>query len=64
MLELDLLFLPFVEQRYALLNATDQEIYRRLREEDDPTLMQWCAGREVPDDAGYARLVAMLRGTD
>ena len=62
MLELDLLFMPFIEQRFAGLNAMDQEVYRRLLEEDDPTLMDWCAGRAVPADAGYARIVMMLRG--
>ena len=62
MLELDLLFLPFIEQRYAALDAADQETYGRFLEEDDPTLMAWCAGREVPDDPGYLRIVAMVRG--
>lgn len=62
MLELDLLFLPFIEQRFVSLDAPDREAYRRLLEEDDPTLMAWCAGRETPADPAYVRIVAMLRG--
>ena len=62
MLELDLLLLPFVEQRYAALANADQQTYRRLLEEDDPVLMEWCAGREAPADADYARLIGMIRG--
>ena len=62
MLELDLLFMPFIEHRYVTLGATDQATYGRLLEEDDPTLLEWCAGREIPEDVAYARIVAMLRG--
>lgn len=62
MLELDLLFMPFVEQRYAGLAAADQVTFRRLLEEDDPVLMEWCAGREIPEDPDYAHLIALIRG--
>ena len=62
MLELDLLLLPFVEQRFWNLSAPDQAIFRSFLAEDDPTLFEWFNGRNLPADAASLRLIAMIRG--
>lgn len=46
MLELDLLLIPFVEQRLAALNEQKQQLYRDLLEEEDQDLFIWLIGKE------------------
>ncbi len=62
MLELDLLLLPFMEQRFWNLSDPDQTIFRSFLAEDDPTLYEWFNGRNLPADAASLRLIAMIRG--
>ncbi len=62
MLELDLLLLPFMEQRFWTLSEPDQMIFRSFLAEDDPTLFDWFNGRNLPADAASLGLVAMIRG--
>jgi antitoxin CptB len=50
LLELDLLFMCFLEERYPELNAVQQENFRRLLEYPDPTLLAWIQGQEQPPD--------------
>ena len=62
MLELDLVLLPFVEQRFWHLPELDQTLFRNFLAEDDPTLFEWFNGRNLPADAASLRLIAMIRG--
>ncbi|MEE4361282.1 MAG: succinate dehydrogenase assembly factor 2 [Pseudomonadales bacterium] len=59
--ELDLLFLPFVEEVYGSLSAEEQQTYRRLLEEEDTELLLWVTGRAVPLDPDLAALIARIR---
>lgn len=50
MLELDLMLVPFVEQRFKLLTPEDQQRYIDLLEEEDNDLFAWLLGRQLPED--------------
>lgn len=57
MLELDLILVPFVEQRLRELDDIDQQRYWRLLECEDTELFAWFLRRERPDDAELAGIV-------
>lgn len=60
MLELDVLLLPFAEQKYPDLSDDDQALYRQLLDCEDPDLFTWFLEHQIPDDAGLARMVNMV----
>ena len=60
MLELDVLLLPFAEQKYRELSDDDQALYRQLLDCEDPDLFTWFLEHQIPDDAGLARMVNMV----
>lgn len=50
MLELDLILLPFVENRLLELSESDQRRYIRLMEEEDTDLFAWFMRKDKPED--------------
>ena len=60
MLEIDLVLLPFVEERYPGLNAQDKLDYKALLESEDTELFAWFLQRSVPDQPQLARMVKMI----
>lgn len=62
MLELDVLFQPFVEAQYELLSNEDKAIFVRLLECEDPELFAWFMGHEVCPDPELAKMVIQVRG--
>ena len=63
MLELDLLLLPYVEQKFWHAPAAERSLFLDLLEEDDPVLFEWFNGRNLPvDDAPRMHLIARIRG--
>ena len=48
LLELDLLFGRFLEQRYSALSTEVQGDFRRLLELPDQTLLGWIQGQQEP----------------
>ena len=59
--ELDLLFLPFVEEAYASLPPGEQLAYQRLLAEEDTELLLWMTGRAAPLDPELSGIVAKIR---
>jgi antitoxin CptB len=59
--ELDLLFLPFVEEAYATLPPAEQLAYQRLLAEEDTELLLWMTGRAAPLDPELSGIVAKIR---
>lgn len=57
MLELDVLFMPFVEEAYDDLNAEQQAAFRRLLTCDDPDLFAWFMGHQKCEDAELKGMV-------
>jgi antitoxin CptB len=48
LLELDVLFVRFLEQHYSALNETEQGAFQRLLEQPDQTLLSWLQGQQEP----------------
>jgi antitoxin CptB len=48
LLELDLLFVRFLEQQYLSLSATEQAAFQHLLEQPDQTLLAWFQGQQAP----------------
>ena len=61
LLELELLLVPFVRERYAQLSPDAQSSYARLLEHEDLDIYDWLQGRSQPDDQSMAVIVALIR---
>jgi antitoxin CptB len=57
MLELDLVMVPFFEQRFRSLDERDQQRFIRLLESEDTELFQWFLGTTSPEDPELAGIV-------
>ncbi|MFG6160166.1 succinate dehydrogenase assembly factor 2 [Halomonas sp. 1390] len=60
MWELDLLLIPFLEQRYGDLDEADQAAFRALIDEEDQDLFVWLMRREWPEDPSRRRIVKLI----
>lgn len=60
MLELDVLFLPFVEQGFDQLSSEQQETFERLLTCDDPDLFAWFMGHQVCTDPELAKMIDIV----
>jgi len=62
MLELDVLFMPFVEDGYEHLNEEGRITFERLLECDDPELFAWFMGHEDCKDEQLNAMVQLILG--
>ncbi|WP_432698721.1 succinate dehydrogenase assembly factor 2 [Marinobacterium sp. YM272] len=60
MLELDVLFVPFVETAFRDLPAEDQDRFVKLLDCEDQDLFVWFMQRETPEDPDLARIVSII----
>lgn len=60
MLELDLILVPFVEQRLRELDAIDLQRYVKLLECEDTELFAWFLQRQMPEDPELAGIVEQI----
>lgn len=60
MLELDVLFVPFVEEAFTDLDEEDQDRFVKLLDEEDQDLFVWLMEREVPADPDLQRIVRII----
>lgn len=60
MLELDVLFIPFVDEAYDQLSDDNKRIFERLLEADDPDLFAWFMGHEKCKDAELDGMVQLI----
>lgn len=60
MLELDVLLMPFVDEAYDQLSATQQLTFERLLEAQDPELFAWFMGHEQCKDAELNDMVQLI----
>ncbi len=63
MLELDVLFMPFVEQGYDDLTDQQKADFERLLACDDPELFAWFMGHKKCEDPVLAALVAHIKSS-
>ncbi|REL25752.1 succinate dehydrogenase assembly factor 2 family protein [Thalassotalea euphylliae] len=60
MLELDVLFMPFVENAYDDLTDEHKREFERLLECDDPELFAWFMGHEECEDPALKEIVQII----
>lgn len=60
MLELDVLFIPFVDEAYDDLTAKNQRTFERLLTEQDPDLFSWFMGHKTCDDSELNAMVQLI----
>ena len=60
MLELDVLFMPFVDEAYDDLTAENQRIFERLLTEQDPDLFAWFMGHDICEDQELNTMVQFI----
>lgn len=60
MLELDVLFVPFVKDVFRDLSEDDKDHFVRLLACEDQDLFLWFMEREIPSDAGLHRIVRII----
>ena len=60
MLELDVLFIPFVEEAYDDLADKDKRIFERLLTEQDPDLFAWFMGHKTCEDTELNAMVQFI----
>lgn len=60
MLELDVLFVPFVEEAFTELDIEDQDRFVKLLACEDTELFVWLMEREVPEDPDMKRIVRII----
>ena len=60
MLELDVLFMPFVDEAFDDLSDEDKLVFERLLECQDPELFAWFMGHEECEDQELNRMVQFI----
>ena len=60
MLELDLVLVPFFDQRFDALSAEQQDTYVRLLAQEDPDLMLWFSRNGQSSDSEVQALVEFI----
>ena len=60
MLELDVLFMPFVEDVYDELSEAQKAVFRRLITCDDPDLFAWFMGHQTCEDEELDAMVKFM----
>jgi len=60
MLELDVLFMPFVKEAYSELDDKQKLTFQRLLTCEDPELFSWFMGHKVCPDPELAGMVDVI----
>lgn len=60
MLELDVLFEPFVDEAYDALEDKDKVAFQNLLACEDPDLFAWFMGHKVCEDEALNRIVQII----
>jgi len=60
MLELDVLFIPFVKEAYDDLSDPDKLTFERLLTNEDPDLFAWFMGHKTCPDAEQAKIIDVI----
>ncbi|RDL44268.1 hypothetical protein DN730_07620 [Marinomonas piezotolerans] len=60
MLELDVLFEPFLDEVFLTLSEEDKQRFYKLIECEDQEIFPWFMQKEVPEDPDLARIVDII----
>ncbi len=60
MLELDVVLIPFLENRFRSLSLEDQECFERLIAEEDQDIFSWIMRNAEPENPDHKRIVDLM----
>lgn len=60
MLELDVVLIPFLEQRFRSLDVADQQRFEQLIACEDQDIFSWIMRNAVPEDPDIKRIVDLI----
>lgn len=60
MLELDVVLIPFLEQRFRQLDLEDQQRFEKLIACEDQDIFSWIMRNSEPEDADLKRIVGLI----
>ncbi|WP_421865668.1 succinate dehydrogenase assembly factor 2 [Motiliproteus sp.] len=60
MLELDVLLIPFLQDRFRSLALEDQQRFEKLIECEDQDIFSWVMRNAEPEDADLKRIVELI----
>ncbi|MFK7863569.1 MAG: succinate dehydrogenase assembly factor 2 [Pseudohongiellaceae bacterium] len=60
MLELDLLLVPFAQDKFETLSEPDQQLYAELLTHEDQDLWLWLLGQSDPSDSRLSPIIAQI----
>ncbi|MCP5014380.1 MAG: succinate dehydrogenase assembly factor 2 [Ketobacter sp.] len=58
--EVEVLLLPFFEERYPELSADDKLLFEKLLDQHDVEMFEWFTHRSRPEQPDLAHIVAMV----
>ncbi|RLT94458.1 succinate dehydrogenase assembly factor 2 [Ketobacter sp.] len=58
--EVEVLLVPFFEERYTQLNPQDQQRFELLLEQHDVDMFEWFTHRSKPEDPDLAHIVSLV----
>jgi antitoxin CptB len=61
LLELDLVLVPFADERFQALSEQEQDGYVRLLETEDQDLLSWVLGHSEPVDGIFTEIIQLIR---
>lgn len=61
MLELDLMLLKFLDERYSTLTPKEQTQFEQLLEMPDPVLQEYLYGISIPEEAEIKKIIEKIR---
>ncbi len=62
MLELDILFEKFFNEKFSQLSDHEKELFNRFLDHPDPQLYDWLLGHDTPQDSDDKKMVDKIRG--
>ncbi len=60
MLELDVVLIPFLENRFRSLSLTDQKCFEQLIAEEDQDIFSWIMRNAEPENQDHKRIVDLM----
>ena len=58
--EVEVLLVPFFEERYTGLSAADKLLFEKLLEQHDVDMFEWFTHRSKPEEADLAHIVSLV----
>jgi antitoxin CptB len=64
MRELDVLLVRYLEEEYARASPEERDAFARILDLQDPEILGYLVGRDIPSEASLSHVVARIRRID